>query len=314
MRTFIQCMEGYLDHCRNADLSPVTVTGKRSRLKAFVRWCFAEGITHPEGLNLVQLEAYQAHLYKEHTTRGGKSIDVVTRRNHLQDMVMFLRWLRRVGEISVDPSLDFTMPRVPRRVARVWLTPEEVEQVLDRADLYGPLGIRDRAILETFYATGIRRKELVSLDIGDVDLKSETLTVYHGKGEHERIIPIATRACRAIEKYLKEVRPGLATLTSGDALFLNNKGRRFRVPYMSYFVKQYVARSGVTKKGACNLYRHSTGTLMLNGGADLRYVQKMLGHADVSSTQVYTHVAIGPLKEVYNRSHPAARREVSDDS
>lgn len=307
MKTFISCLEGYLDHCLSSDQSRTTVDGKRSRLKMFVGWCLVNGIRRPISLKPEHLERYRRHLYKEHRSRSGKPVDVATRRNHLTNVLSFLRWLKRTGEIPVDPAVDFELPHVPRRLSQVWLEPEEAERVFRRADLYGSRGIRDRAMLETFYATGIRRKELVGLDIPDLNLKAKTVKIRKGKGANERYVPIADRACQAIRRYLRKVRPQFATLSSGDALFLDNRGQRYPAARISRMVRQYVARSGVTKRGACNLYRHSTATLMLQGGADIRHVQEMLGHADISTTQVYTHVAIESLKEVYGRTHPAAQ-------
>ena len=306
MSGFIPSMEGYLDHCLSCDQSPRTVEGNRSRLNAFIRWCLANGIAEPGAVTSAHLEAYRGYLYKEYKTKSDKLLDVSTRRQHLTSVRLFLRRLKRTGEIIVDPGVELELPKVPRRLRQVWLTPEEAERVIGRSEFYGARGVRDRAILEVFYATGIRRKELVALDIGDLNFRSRTLKIRSGKGGHERYVPIAERACKAVAKYLKEVRPQLAKVTSGDALFLNNLGERYRAAYMSRLVKQYIARSGVPKKGACNLYRHGTATLMLEGGADIRQVQVMLGHADISTTQVYAHVAIKSLKEIYAKTHPAA--------
>lgn len=305
MRSFIRCLDDYLDYCQCTDQSSGTVAGKSSRLNLFIRWCLANEVALPADITSERLEAYRRYLYKEHRSRSGNPIDVATRRNHLTNVLGFLRWLKRTGVISIDPSVDFELPRVPRRLSQVWLTTEEASQVVQRADLYGPHGIRDRAVLETLFATGIRRMEVVGLDIADVDFKERTVKIRRGKGGNDRYVPIAKRACIAIHVYLTDVRPRLATLISGDALFLDNRGRRYPVRRMSRLVKQYVARAGVTKKGACNLYRHSTATLMLKGGADIRHVQEMLGHADISTTQIYTHVEISSLKDVYSRTHPA---------
>jgi integrase/recombinase XerD len=306
MSGFIPAMEAYLDHCLSCDQSPRTVEGDKSRLNAFIRWCLAKGIMEPSAVTTAHLEAYRTYLYKEYKTKSGRLLDISTRRQHLTTVRLFLRRLKRTGEIAVDPGVELELPKVPRRLRQVWLTPDEAERVVGRSDFYGTRGLRDRAILEVFYATGIRRKELVALDIDDLNFRARTLKIRSGKGNHERYVPIAQRACDAAARYLKEVRPQLAKLSSGDALFLNNDGERYRAAYMSRVVKQYVARSGVPKKGACNLYRHGTATLMLEGGADIRQVQVMLGHADISTTQVYAHVAIKSLKEVYAKTHPAA--------
>lgn len=307
MKTFAICLNEYLDHCLSCDQSETTIVNKKSRLMAFVGWCLANGITGPVVMLPEHLEGYRKHLYKEYRTRSGKPLDIATRRHHLTNVICFTRWLKRMRVIPIDPGEDFDLPRVPRRLTQVWLTADEARQVARRAELYGLRGIRDRAVLEALFATGIRRKEVIGLDLGDVDFKAETVKVRKGKGGHERYVPIAERACRAILDYLKYVRPKLATLKSGNALFLDNRGHRFKPQAMSRLIKQYVARAGVNKQGACNLYRHSTATLMLEGGADIRHVQEMLGHADISTTQVYTHVAIESLKKVYKRTHPANR-------
>jgi integrase/recombinase XerD len=205
------------------------------------------------------------------------------------------------------------LPRLPRRLRQVWLEPDEAEQVLARAARHGRTFLRDLAMLEVFYATGIRRKELIGLDIPDLNFRKRVIKV-RGKADKERYVPIAERACIAVRRYLKWLRPKLATLASGNALFLDRDGNRFKPQRVSRFVKQFVARSGVSKRGACNLYRHGTAVLMLNGGADIRQVQEMLGHADISTTQVYAHVAIESLQRVYERTHPAAREQLPRSS
>lgn len=182
---------------------------------------------------------------------------------------------------------------------------EEVEAICKQTQLLGLKGSRDRAVLETFYATGIRRMELANRDIRDVSIKEEVVTVRRGKGARDRRVPISRRALAWVEFYLTRVRPKFANMGSGHALFLDNRGRRYKPRQLTELASQYVKLAGIKKPGASNLFRHTTATLMLENGADIRYVQEMLGHADISSTQVYTHVAIGKLKEVYRRTHPS---------
>jgi integrase/recombinase XerD len=304
----INTLEGYLDWCVTSDRASTTVAGKHSRLKRFNAWCLANKITTPKAITPRDLEAYRRHLYKGYVTRSGKPLDVVTRYGHLMDIKEYFRWMRRAGIVRDDPSIDLQLPRLPRRLRQVWLTPDESEQVLARAGRHGKTWLRDQAMLEVFFATGIRRKELIGLDISDINFEERVLKVRHGKAEYERYVPIAERACLAVQRYLRWMRPRLATFKSGDALFLDRDGNRFKPQRVSRFVKQFVARSGVPKRGACNLYRHGTAVLMLDNGADIRQVQEMLGHADISTTQVYAHVAIESLKRVYERTHPAARR------
>ncbi|MCG7905015.1 MAG: tyrosine-type recombinase/integrase [Candidatus Thiodiazotropha taylori] len=171
----------------------------------------------------------------------------------------------------------------------------------------GRLGLRNRAIIEVFYATGIRRIELVNIDIQDIDFQRQILTVREGKHKNDRNVPIARRALDWVERYLKEMRSRLATLSSGEALFLTEAGQRMKPHKVTGMVTKCVDRSGIDKKGACHLLRHATATEMLRHGADIRQVQEMLGHSDISSTQIYAHVTILDLNRVYYETHPAAK-------
>ncbi|MCG0477193.1 tyrosine-type recombinase/integrase [Pseudomonas aeruginosa] len=169
------------------------------------------------------------------------------------------------------------------------------------------MGLRDRAILEVYYATGIRRAELAGLDIRDVDFKHQIVTVRKGKGSQDRRIPIAQRALDSVERYLSELRSKLATVASGEALFLGETGKRIQSSKLTELVGRCIRRSGIGKSGSCHALRHATATHMLRHGADIRYVQEMLGHLCIESTQIYTHVTITDLQGVYSRTHPAAR-------
>jgi len=308
MSTFAKLIEAYREDCLAREMSPSTVVGKLGMVRVFAGWCLANGVANPKAVTLKTLEDYRKHLYQHHKRRDGRPIDVPTRRNHLTAVTVFLRRLKRLGHLAKDPGAEFEMPRVERRLTQVWLTEDEAATVCKQAALNGRRGVRDVAMLEVLFATGVRRIELVRLDIKDVDFEARTLKVRKGKGGHSRYVPIAERACEAIKRYLAEVRPELVTLQSGQALFLDNRGNRFRVQQASRLVGRYVALSGVQKRGACNLFRHSTATLMLENGADIRHIQKMLGHRHIGTTEIYTHVAIGSLKKVYANTHPAARR------
>ena len=164
-------------------------------------------------------------------------------------------------------------------------------------------------ILETFFATGIRRTELANLDIDDVDLDEQQVRVRKGKGDRERIVPISYRGCEWIAFYLSKVRPRISFIASGSALFLANNGKRFKPNKLSDMVSRYVMLADIKRSGSCYLFRHSTATTMLDNGADLRHVQEMLGHADISTTQIYTHVSRSKLAEVYGKSLPSALSE-----
>jgi len=304
---FAEIIERYRDDCHAREQSETTVVGKTGMIEMFAAWCLSNGVATPAEVTLQTLEAYRLHLRQEHKRRDGRPIDKATRRNHLTAVRVFLHRMKRRGHLAVDAGEDLDLPRRNRKLKQVWLTADEAATVSFETLSRGPRGLRDLAILEVLFATGIRRIELARLNVQDLDFGACTLKVEKGKGDEARYVPIAARALAAVRLYLTEVRPKLATMHSDEALFLDNRGKRFRVQQLSRLVARYIAMSGVPKRGACNVYRHTTATLMLENGADLRHIQKMLGHADISTTQIYTHVAIGPLKRVYARTHPAAR-------
>ena len=197
------------------------------------------------------------------------------------------------------------MPRPIRKLPHNVLTTEEVEAIINQPDITNNIGIRDRAILEVFYSSGIRRREMMKLTIKDVDLKTGILIVVQGKNMKDRYVPINERAIKWLEKYLYQVRPKLDKYAREKALFLTQYGRPFVHGSLSYTMSRYVKETEIAKAGACHIFRHTMATLMLENGAELRYIQEILGHTNVSSTQIYTKVSISKLKEVHARTHPA---------
>lgn len=208
--------------------------------------------------------------------------------------------------VGSNPASDLDLPKVERRLPKAALTIEEAERVLAIPDLSTLSGVRDRAMIETFYGTGIRRAELARLNWRDLDIDRRTLMVRQGKGRKDRMVPIGTRALTWIERYLHEVRPRFATEPDDGTLFLTVDGNGFSLDRLTQLVRDYVKASGVAKEGACHLFRHTLATLMLEGGADIRYIQAMLGHAELSTTQIYTQVSIRALQAVHAATFPAA--------
>ena len=306
-KSLVACVEFYLEDCLVKGLSVRTLEGKRGYLRAFTRWALCEGIKRPQQVDIEVIEAYQAYLFRYRQPHTNKPLEKATIRNRLTAVKVFIRRLHIRGVIKHNGLALMELPQVPRQLPKGYLDVEEIEAALLQPLLHDFKGLRDRAILAVYYATGIRRMELANLDIEDVDLKARIVTVRKGKGEKDRRVPIAQSACVWIQLYLKYVRPRLQQLPSGPVLFLDNKGLKFREHQLTRIVSKYVRRAGIRKPGACNLFRHSTATLMHENGADIRVVQDMLGHADISTTQVYTHVAINKLREVYAATHPAAR-------
>ena len=222
-------------------------------------------------------------------------------------MRALFKWLTRSNLILYNPASEMELPRLEHRLPKAVLSASEADQVLNQPDLEDPLGVRDRAILETFYSTGVRRFELIRLRLYDLDVARGTLMVRQGKGKKDRMIPIGDRATAWVDKYLVEVRPTLAFEPDDGTIFLTNEGEPFTPNRLTQLVRTYVDRADIGKRGACHLFRHTMATLMLEGGADTRFIQEMLGHAKLETTQIYTQVSIRKLKEIHSATHPGAR-------
>jgi len=305
--TLNQCRDYYLEDCMARGQSPRTLETKKSSLRFFIRWCDQLGTTRASQVKPDLLERYRLHICQFRQPFNHRLLDMATQRNRLTAVKVFFHRLKKRGFTSTDPGVDFDLPRVARRLPKGILNLTEIESIFDAIPSQTTTGIRDRAVLETYFATGIRRMELAGLNTIDIDMISGLVTILRGKGAKDRRVPIANRACAWIERYLEKSRPILAGDLSVDALFLDDKGLRFRGHQLSHKVSTYIKASGIRHQGACKLFRHSTATLMHENGADIRYIQEMLGHADISTTQIYTHVTINRLREVYARTHPAAR-------
>jgi integrase/recombinase XerD len=171
-------------------------------------------------------------------------------------------------------------------------------------DVGNAVGLRDRAILETFYSTGMRRKELAGLTLSCLDRERGTVMIRQGKGKKDRMVPIGERALAWIDSYLDMARPSLMVGEDKDTVFLNVMGMSLGLQHLSVLVKEYVDQADLGKTGSCHLFRHTMATLMLEHGADLRALQEILGHAELTTTQIYTHVSISRLKEIHSATHP----------
>ncbi|MBX6395060.1 MAG: site-specific tyrosine recombinase XerD [Alicyclobacillaceae bacterium] len=241
--------------------------------------------------------AYLAYLQKL-----GRAPATITR--NLASIRSFYQFLTREGLLEADPTAQLDSPKAGKRLPRV-LTVEEVERLLAAPDGRSPAGLRDKAMLEVLYATGIRVSELVSLDVIDLNLNMGYVKCY-GKGSKERIVPLGSAAIEAAHRYLVDGRPKLVKGADGGALFLNHLGNRLTRQGFWKIIKKYAREAGIQKVITPHTLRHSFATHLLENGADLRAVQEMLGHADISTTQIYTHVTQTRLKDVYLRTHPRA--------
>jgi len=214
----------------------------------------------------------------------------------------YFRFLLSEGVLDVDPTERLESPRVARKLPD-FLTQTEVVRLLDAPDSERPLFWRDRAILELLYASGLRVSELVDLPLSGLDLGEAFVTVF-GKGSKERIVPMGGPAVRTLERYLREVRPGLDKGRGEGHVYLNARGTRMRRESVWKLVKKSARRAGIVKNVSPHTLRHTFATHLVEGGADLAAIQELLGHADISTTQIYTHVDREYLRDVHRRFHP----------
>jgi integrase/recombinase XerD len=199
------------------------------------------------------------------------------------------------------------LPKLEHRLPKHVLTERESEKIINEPDVNEPLGIRDRAILEVLYSTGMRRMELIRIKLYDLDRDRGTVIIRQGKGKKDRMIPIGERALAWIDKYLNEVRTSLVLDPDDGTVFLTTYHEPFTKNRLTQLVRDYVNAADIGKKGACHLFRHTMATIMLENGADIRFIQQMLGHARLDTTQIYTQVSIRMLKEIHSATHPTAR-------
>jgi integrase/recombinase XerD len=291
--------------------SAMTVKARRIELGYFIDWCEERSIRRPDEVTRGILERYRQHVYTYRRKTDGAPLSHQTQAKRLISVRAFFQWLARQHHLLYNPASELELPRQQQRLPRHILSVTEVEQVLNACDTTDPLGLRDRAMLETLYSTGMRRAELTGLRADDVDLNRGTVFVRLGKGAKDRVVPIGERACRWIERYLFKVRPELVDVDDDGALFLAKHGQGMQAKQLSVIVRGAIAAANLERfqdthpNAACHLLRHACATHMLENGADIRYIQAQLGHADLSTTEVYTRVSIQQLKAVHEKTHPA---------
>lgn len=267
-------------------------------LGEFAAWCAArKQIVQPRQVGLPLISEYLAE-----RKRGGLSASSI--KLIVVALKIFFRFAVARGFVQRDPADSLSLPRIERSLPET-LNEIQVEQLLESVDTNAPLGLRDRAILELLYASGLRISELAGAKLENLDLENGVVRVT-GKGNKTRLVPVGRKACAALERYLRQERPDLVRPKSGSEVFLSIRGGRLTTVRIWQIVKTCARRSGLEVNIYPHLLRHSFATHLLSNGADLRIIQEMLGHADISTTQVYTHVDQQRLKAVHHKFHPRA--------
>ncbi|AUX71698.1 site-specific tyrosine recombinase XerC [Erwinia pyrifoliae] len=274
----------------------------------FICWAQERGIHHAADVTRPVLERWQRHLYR-YRKGNGEPLSPRTQRTALQPLQVWFRWLAKQNLILANPAADLELPRLEKHLPRTILSVEQVEDIVNLCDLNTLQGMRDRALLELLWSTGIRRGEVARLETWSADFSRKILTIVQGKGKQDRVIPVGERALWWLRHYLHEVRPEIVAVAGCKALFVAMDGvAGLTANGITHAVVPYLRAAGI-EKGSCHLFRHAMATQMLENGADLRWIQAMLGHRSVESTQIYTQVSIRALQAVHASTHPAEQTE-----
>jgi integrase/recombinase XerD len=298
-------LDEFLEWMRIKNYSDKTVVGRQVYLNYFIDWCAERGIMEPGEVTKPMIERYQRYLY-HYRKKDGDPLSFRSQHGRLLPIRAWFKWLAKNNHVLYNPASEIELPKLESRLPKFVLSASEAERVISMPNVTEALGLRDRAILETFYSTGIRRMELIGLKLYSLDADRGTVMVRQGKGRKDRMIPIGERALGWIERYLRQVRPRLlAGDTAGDVVFLTHTGQPFTPNNITQLVRDYVNAADIGKRGSCHLFRHTMATLMLENGADIRFIQAMLGHVKLTTTEIYTRVSIQKLKEIHTATHPA---------
>lgn len=313
MIPFLQSEEGrerllynyvnYLTVERHA--SPYTVRNYTHDLRHFLEFLNAENMATLGEVDRFLLRRYIACLL-------GQGLEKTSVAAKLSALRSFYRYLMRENIVSSNPLIKVSTPKLEKRLPS-FLGSEEVKLLLDRPDSSTPQGQRDKAMLELLYASGLRVSEMVGLDLGNVNLEARETRV-RGKGSKERIVLMGKPAASALDLYLRQGRRQLLGRSRIEALFVNRYGKRLSERAVQMAISRYALEAGLEKRVFPHMLRHSFATHLLDGGADLRVVQELLGHANLSSTQVYTHVTQTQAQKVYLAAHPRAKEKESDEN
>jgi len=306
-------MQPFLHWLREKNYSHRTVDNRETYLRYFIQWCDERGLTRPQEITRPILERYQRYLFL-YRKKDGQPLSARSQSTRIVPIRAWFKWLTKTNRILYNPAADLDLPRMEQRLPKHILSADEADRILNLPDIRTPTGLRDRALLETLYSTGMRRMEVIGLNQWDIDYERGTVMIRQGKGKKDRMIPIGERALAWIQKYRDSVRPQLALAQDEGTLFLTQLGEAFTPNRLTQLVRDTIDAAKINKRGSCHLFRHTMATLMLENGADIRFIQAMLGHSELSTTQIYTQVSIVKLKEIHTLTHPARLKRATSAS
>jgi integrase/recombinase XerD len=295
----------YLEWHTVKGFSEHTRLRKDSSLRRFILWCDERDLNDPSAITKPILERYQRHLFY-YRRDNGEPLAFSSQHVMLAAVKDWFKWLTRENYIPSNPASEVLPIKRPRKLPDPVLSLEEIHIILNSINTKDAEGLRNRAVIELLYSTGVRRTELCRLLLSDLQLERSSLYVREGKGGKDRYIPIGQRTLDWVQKYLHQARPQLMTQHNEYHLFLNQYGEAMTTSYIGHMVKKILNEAGIKREGGCHLFRHAMATHMLENGAELRYIQAMLGHSNINTATVYTHIAIDKLRWVHETSHPAS--------
>ncbi len=287
--------------------SQQTVDRRKFSLGRFLDWAEQRECVQPQDLRRELLEPYRRSLFHHRQARNGQPLSFATQASYLTAVKHWLGWLHREQHAADDLSVAVTFPKSEKRLPGAYLTIEEVDRLLDAVDLGTPSGVRDRTMFEVLYSTGIRRFELIALELDSIDRSRGLVRIEQGKNRKDRYVPIGRRAIGWVEKYQSEIRPQWLRNPT-QVLFLSTRGNTLHPNTVNQLLRPYYVEAEIEKPGSVHIMRHTAATLMLEGGADLRSLQTFLGHEHLNTTQIYTHITLQRLREIHKKTHPGERR------
>jgi integrase/recombinase XerD len=313
MNEFSDLLFSFTEHLKVKNYSPQTVRPYSSQLRYFLDHLTGIGITDVRGVTRDLLRDYQAKITEEKTARGLGFSFVASR---IRSVKRFFEYLEQSGHILINPAEHIKEPQKESHLPKVVLTEEEVHRILGQPNLSTAVGIRDRAVLEVFYSTGIRLEEMTNLTIFDCDLQGGLLRVNKGKGSKDRVVPLGKHAVRFLKEYLTNVRPHHTIMNKQlKTLFVNQWGAPLSKQIIDIIVRKHAKRARIAKHVTPHTFRHTFATELIRNGADIVSVSKMLGHSDVRITQVYIRVAGIEVKNTHSQSHPREKdKETSKEA
>lgn len=304
-------LQGFRHWMQIQHWSHSTQKGYLSSINQFITWCAERSITEPVFVQRHHLQRYQRYLYnyRSHTgTDAEKPLSLKTQLLKLIGIRTYFRYMVKQKYLVLSPAAELDLPKEPRTLPKHILSIEEMHILLGLCKLSTATGMRDRCMFELLYSTGIRRAELCNLRLVHLQLLTQTVLIRQGKGGHDRTVPLSDRALHWLDRYLTDARPQLVGYQDPGLVFVTPEGTAIKPDSLSALIKRYIRRANISAdSGGAHLFRHACATHMLEGGADIRFVQELLGHASLKTTQIYTRVSVQKLRQVQAQTHPLGR-------